>query len=176
MAAISADIFKAPADLVIPASSYTTGGTLLGERLAMIPVGITKHIEMLTKQVTGIYPVETRTFGMSATLKFVLAERTTDVVGLLFDIFATGKNVKGRNSIKLGNINVDAAYTKILVRPKNPLHPFFFVPRGMVVDFQAIVWDDHVKHLEATEITILTTLDTAGEPFYYGDPATFPAL
>lgn len=176
MAATVDDIFRAPADLVIPTSSYTTGGTELGERLAMIPVGITKHVELLTKQVTGPYAVETRTLGLSATLKFVLAEKTSTLIGLLFDGFATGENVKGLNSAKLGNLNVEGDYTKLLVRPKNSDHPYFYMPRALVVDFRALVWDDHVKHMEAAEVTVVPTLDSASEPWYYGDPATFPVL
>ncbi|KKL13227.1 hypothetical protein LCGC14_2527900 [marine sediment metagenome] len=119
---------------------------------------------------------QARTLGLTATLKFVLAERTLALIGLMFDGFATGKNVKGLNNVKIGNLNVDDDYTKILVRPKNPNHPFFYMPRALVVDFRAIVWDDHIKHLDPTEITVVPTLDDTSNPWYYGDPSTFPAL
>ncbi len=174
------DIWPVKADLVIPAvDSYESGGTVLGEKLTMGVVAVSKQVELLTKQPTAGLWRDVRLLGANALLSITLAEHSADVINLLYGkLSADGTTaLDSTGTTKLGHVVADADYRKILLRPRNSAKPWLYFPRAYVTEVGPMMYDEEAKHMEACEVVIVATVDpTLGKAFYKGPLASLPAL
>lgn len=169
------DIWPVPCSAVIPTDSYTTGGTLLGEKLQVVPVSYEEELEFITKMPSGKFWTDARWLGCNLVLQITLAERSSAVLGKIHPGRVPGSYVLSRNGLKPGKRVTD--FGKFLLRPTDSSKPFLYLPRSRVVSIGPATWGKRVKHLEACELLIAAFYDSAlGESWYEGDPANFPAL
>jgi len=172
------DIFPVQADVVIPTSSYTSGGTNLGTLLSAQAVEFQKTADLVKKQTRGQVWQDVRPTGVNASFEFVLAERSAAVMDLIFGSDAvSGTDVRAFRNVKIGHLMKDADYDKILLRPTSVARsePYLYFPRAAVLSVETVMWDEAARHLEAAKLIVVAT-DDGTEPWYYGDPTDFPAL
>lgn len=172
------DIWPIPCAAVVPTSSYTSGGTALGEKLSVAAVSIEEDLDILTRQPSGSFWADARLMGCNLMISVVLAESSAAVLAVLHPgRIPSASNVKSRNSIVLGKRLGSADYTKFLLRPTDSTKPYLYLPRARVVSVGPKVWGQRDKHLESCELVIAAFYDTTvSEAWYQGDPATFPSL
>lgn len=171
------DIFVNDAALIIPASSYTTGGTDLGRCASAKPVAFSKDVELMAKQTSASLWNDARLLAVNLLFEVILLERTTTLMGLLFPQQASAGNVRGIRTLKAGKRVTSSDTSKLLFRPVDTGKPYLYIPRALVTSVEPITWSPDEKHLSAAKISIAALLDgDTGEPWYYGDTSDFPSL
>lgn len=170
------DIWPVPCAAYVPTSSYTTGGTALGEKLSVVAVSYEEDLDILTRQGTGRYWAEARLLSCNLALRIVLAENSAAVLAVVHPgRVPSATNVKSRNAVLLGNRLAD--FTRFQLRPTTSGLPHLYLPRARIVSIGPKAWGQRDKHLEACELVVAAFYDTTlGESWYQGDPTTFPAL
>lgn len=177
-------MYPIPGQLVIPTTSYTSGGTLLGEKLSIGVMGLSRSVDLLPRPHTAPYWSEARINGENTVFSVVLGERSENVMEALFGSRHSGGTVYMRGSaagFKPGHLLDESDYIKFLLRPTDPDHPYLLFPRCVVTQVGPIQFGDtDVDAMEACEVVFAASMnpDNAGtvEPGIWGDPDNFPAL
>lgn len=174
---LETSIFAAKSRLILTPTNYSGAGTDLGEILDAEVAGVSFDYQLLTKPRSGSFWTEGRRLGANMVLTFTLAERSTAVVGLLFNSLASSGNVRSRRGTKLGHW-LSAEYKKLLVLPADSGHPALYLPRSLVTEVGALTWSpSDGLHMAAAKITVVAMYEpTLEESWYYGATSDFPAL
>ena len=185
----TADIFTVEGRLfdITAGGTFTAGGIDLGEVLSVIPLQLREAVELLGKQsnVTP-QPSEARWLYAEATLSVILAEKSKDVLALLYPgriRGAAGISVAGLPTARKSGHTIKA-YKRIVLRPEKPADnpdSFVFFPRIHVQHVGPYTWRPKGRpageHTEATQVTVYALLDPDyGSPWEFGRPADWPEL
>lgn len=172
-------------------STYTAGGTNLGEVLSHAPVGMEREGEHVFKQTAGRHPTDYRWLGDVVTLEVVLAKRTSDVLKLMNRPQWKSTNsglLIGAHDMKPGRrVKANSKTTRLHVCPvsddyatrltSGTFRPHLYIPYAFCVHVGPRQFSRHGKLFEAAVLTILALYDeTNGVCAYEGDPSTFPSL
>lgn len=175
---LATNIFVSPARLILTPTNYSGGGTNLGEILDAEVAGVSLDYQLLQKQSANSQWFAARRLGANMVLTVTVAERSTSVVGFLFNSLATNGTAKSVNSTKPGKLLVSSEYAKLLVLPNDSAHPALYFPKALVTEVGAFIWSPSAgRHMDACKITVAAMFDsTLGEAWYYGATANFPSL
>lgn len=170
------------------ASSFTSGGTDLGEVLSIAPVGYDTVMEQITRQTSGPHLWDGRLLATNVTLEVVLGQRTSDVLKLMHrHHWASGNSglLLGVPQVKPGHLVKTGGYTtRLQVAAMNDAgsarittRPHLYLPNAFCIAVGPHQFARGGRFLEAAVMTIVAYWnDTLGANAYEGDPATFPSL
>lgn len=181
------DILEAPGDLIFAESggSFDSGGTSLGEKLSGLVLGLDRQIEILTRQSHAGFFHSARKLADNGVLSVVLAERMSTVLDLLWPGERSTTAIKpSLGSKAYGNLltgirptDANGDFHRLFIRPADADAAYLYIPQGYVIAVEAVVWQQRVTQLEATELAIACFYnDVAGGPWVWGELADLPSL
>ena len=167
-------------DLGLTPSTYTSGGTSLGEALSVKAVAFQHEVELLRKQSRAGLNDAARVMGSNVTLEVILANRSSAVLGLMFQRRTSGSTYYGGfTTYKPGSvINKNSTYLRCLqIRPDDATHPSLCIPRAICVAAAPVTFDRAVNLHDGTVLTLVGLYNaTFADVVAYGDMASFPSL